>query len=411
MSEAAAKPKLVVIGNGMAGMHTVEHLLNAAPDLYDITVFGSEPLGNYNRMLLSPVLAGETRLADIMINNREWYGERNITLHSGKAVTMIDRVNRRVLASDGTSEAYDRLLVATGSSPILLPLPGKNLAGVITFRDMSDVDAMLEASAKYRNAVVIGGGLLGLEAANGLIKRGMRVTVVHLMDSLMERQLDPRAALLLKGTLEARGMAFKMPAQTAALLGGDRVTAVRFADGEEIAADLVVIAVGIRPNIELAKKAGLHCQRGIVVSDTMQSYDGRIYAVGECAEHRRQTYGLVAPLYDQARVCANHLAGLGRWRYQGSALSTKLKVSGIDVFSAGTFGHEAEHDEIVMEDTGRGIYKRIVLRGDKIVGAVLYGDTRDGAWYFDALRDGADVSAYRDNLAFGKASLASAMAQ
>lgn len=410
MSDAAAKPKLVVIGNGMAGMHTVEHLLDAAPDLYDITVFGSEPLGNYNRMLLSPVLAGETRLADIMINNREWYGERNITLHSGKAVTTIDRVNRRVLASDGTSEAYDRLLVATGSSPILLPLPGKNLAGVITFRDMSDVDAMLEASAKYRNAVVIGGGLLGLEAANGLIKRGMRVTVVHLMDSLMERQLDPRAALLLKGTLEARGMAFKMPAQTAALLGGDRVTAVRFADGEEIAADLVVIAVGIRPNIELAKKAGLHCQRGIVVSDTMQSYDGRIYAVGECAEHRRQTYGLVAPLYDQARVCANHLAGLGRWRYQGSALSTKLKVSGIDVFSAGIFGHEAEHDEIVMEDTGRGIYKRIVLRGDKIVGAVLYGDTRDGAWYFDALRDGADVSAYRDNLAFGKASLASAMA-
>ena len=411
MSEAVTRPKLVVIGNGMAGMHTVEHLLHAAPDLYDISVFGSEPLGNYNRMLLSPVLAGETRLAEIMINTPAWYAEHNITLHSGKTATMIDRVNRRVIASDGTSEPYDRLLVATGSSPILLPLPGKDLPGVITFRDMSDVDAMLAASEKYQNAVVIGGGLLGLEAANGLLKRGMKVTVVHLMDSLMERQLDPRAALLLKRTLEARGMAFKMPAQTAALLGEERVTAVRFADGKVIAADLVVMAVGIRPNIELAKRAGLHCQRGIVVSDTMQTYDGRIYAVGECAEHRKQTYGLVAPLYDQAKVCANHLAEQGRWRYQGSALSTKLKVSGIDVFSTGVFGNEAENDEIVMEDSGRGIYKRIVLQGNKIVGAVLYGDTKDGAWYFNALREGANVSAYRENLAFGKASLTPAMVQ
>ena len=406
MPENLQKPKLVVVGNGMAGMHTIEHLLAAAPDLYDITVFGAEPLGNYNRMMLSPVLAGETTLDAIMINGMDWYARHSITLHPGKAVAMIDRRSRCAIASDGTSAPYDRLLLATGSSPILLPLPGKDLPGVVTFRDIGDVDAMVAASATYSNAVVIGGGLLGLEAANGLARRGMKVTVVHLMDSLMERQLDARAAQLLKATLEERGMHFKMPMQTAALLGKDRVTGVRFADGEEIAADLVVMAVGIRPNIDLARKAGLHCQRGVVVSDTMQTYDGRIYAVGECAEHRKQTYGLVAPLFDQAKVCANHLAMLGRQAYQGSAISTKLKVSGIDLFSAGAFGGDAQTDEIVLEDSANGIYKRIVLRGDRIVGAVLYGDTRDGAWYFDALRDGADISGFRENLAFGAASLA-----
>ena len=405
MPKNLQKPNLVVVGNGMAGMRTIEHLLAAAPDLYDITVFGAEALGNYNRMMLSPVLAGETTLDAIMINGMDWYARHAITLHPGKVVAMIDRRTRCVIASDGTSAPYDRLLLATGSSPILLPLPGKDLPGVITFRDIGDVDAMVAASATYSHAVVIGGGLLGLEAANGLARRGMNVTVVHLMDSLMERQLDARAAQLLKATFEERGMRFKMPMQTVALLGEDRVTGVRFADGEEIAADLVVMAVGIRPNTELARKAGLHCQRGVVVSDTMQTYDGRIYAVGECAEHRRQTYGLVAPLFDQAKVCANHLAMLGKRFYQGSAVSTKLKVSGIDLFSAGTFGGDARTDEIVFEDSARGIYKRIVLRGDQIIGAVLYGDTRDGAWYFNALRDGADISAFRENLAFGAASL------
>ena len=397
------RQKLVVIGNGMAGMHTVEHLLEAAPDLYDITVFGAEPRGNYNRIMLSPVLAGETGLADIMINPEAWYAERGIALHSGRTVAMIDRASCKVHTADGLSVPYDRLLIATGSSPILLPLPGKDLEGVITFRDMGDVDAMVEASGRYKNAVVIGGGLLGLEAANGLIKRGMNVTVVHLLDCLMERQLDPKAAALLRETLEMRGMRFKMPAQTAEFLGQDRVTAVRFADGEVAPADLVVMAVGIRPNIGLAKQAGLHCQRGIVVSDTMQSYDGRIYAVGECAEHRSQTYGMVAPLFEQAKVCANHLAEQGRWRYQGSVYSTKLKVSGIDVFSAGLFAPALDSDEIVFEDSGRGIYKRLLLKDGKIIGAVLYGDTRDGAWYFNAMKSGIDISAARENLAFAPA--------
>src|SRR6185369_5839721 len=257
----------------------------------------------------------------------------------------------------------------------------------------------------YKNAVVIGGGLLGLEAANGLMKRGMNVTVVHLLDTLMERQLDQVAGGLLRKSLEERGMVFKMPAQTEAIIGEDRVTAVRFADGQKIPADLVVMAVGIRPNVELARKAGLHCERGIVVSDTMQTYDGRIYAVGECVQHRRQTYGLVAPLFDQAKVCANHLAMKGFATYDGSVVSTKLKVTGIDLFSAGDFAPGADKEEIVMQDASRGVYKRIILRDKKIVGAVLYGDTIDGPWYFQHLRDGTDVSAMRERLVFGAANL------
>ena len=328
MLEKVSKQKLVVIGNGMAGIRTVEALLERAPDLYDITVFGSEPYGNYNRILLSPVLAGEKTVDDIMLNTVQWYDDNDITLRKGETVTMIDRRTCEVVTEAGERVPYDRLLIATGSNPIMLPLPGKDLPGVIGFRDIYDVERMVEASTSHRNAVVIGGGLLGLEAANGLMKRGMNVTVVHLLDTLMERQLDPVAGGLLRKSLEERGMVFKMPAQTEAILGEDRVTGVRFGDGSELAADLVVMAVGIRPNFELAKKAGLHCERGIVVSDTMQTYDGRIYAVGECVQHRRQVYGLVAPLFEQAKVCANHLAMKGFATYDGSVVSTKLKVTG-----------------------------------------------------------------------------------
>ena len=401
MLERLKKQKLVVIGNGMAGMRTVELLLERAPDIYDITVFGSEPYGNYNRILLSPVLAGEKSVEQIMLNTLDWYESNNITLYSGETVAMIDRRTLEVVTDKGTRVPYDRLLVATGSHPIMLPLPGKDLPGVISFRDIYDVNRMVEASEKYKSAVVIGGGLLGLEAANGLMKRGMDVTVVHLVDTLMERQLDPIAGGLLKKSLEERGMKFKMPASTKAILGEDRVTGISFADGEEIAADLVVMAVGIRPNIDVAKKAGLHCERGIVVSDTMQTYDGRIYAVGECVQHRRQVYGLVAPLWDQAKVCANHLAMKGFATYNGSQVSTKLKVTGIDLFSAGDFAQGDDREEIVLQDAGRGVYKRIVLKDKKIIGAVLYGDTADGAWYFQHLRDGTDVSQMRDRLMFG----------
>jgi nitrite reductase (NADH) large subunit len=405
MLEKINKGKLVVIGNGMAGIRTVEVLLDRAPDLYDITVFGSEPYGNYNRILLSPVLAGEKTVNDIMLNTVQWYEDNGITLRKGEMIEMIDRRTCEVVTAEGARVPYDRLLIATGSNPIMLPLPGKDLPGVIGFRDILDVERMVQASTSYKNAVVIGGGLLGLEAANGLMKRGMNVTVVHLLDTLMERQLDQVAGGLLRKSLEERGMVFKMPAQTEAILGEDRVTAVRFADGEEIPADLVVMAVGIRPNIELARKAGLHCERGIVVSDTMQTYDGRIYAVGECVQHRRQTYGLVAPLFDQAKVCANHLAMKGFATYDGSVVSTKLKVTGIDLFSAGDFAPGADKEEIVMQDASRGVYKRIILRDKKIIGAVLYGDTIDGPWYFQHLRDGTDVSQMRERLVFGSANL------
>jgi nitrite reductase (NADH) large subunit len=405
MLEKVNKQKLVVIGNGMAGIRTVEVLLDRAPDLYDITVFGSEPYGNYNRILLSPVLAGEKTVNDIMLNTEQWYEDNGITLRKGEMIEMIDRRTCEVVTAEGARVPYDRLLIATGSNPIMLPLPGKDLPGVIGFRDIQDVERMVQASTNYKNAVVIGGGLLGLEAANGLMKRGMNVTVVHLLDTLMERQLDQVAGGLLRKSLEERGMVFKMPAQTEAILGEDRVTGVRFADGEEIPADLVVMAVGIRPNVELARKAGLYCERGIVVSDTMQTYDGRIYAVGECVQHRRQTYGLVAPLFDQAKVCANHLAMKGFATYDGSVVSTKLKVTGIDLFSAGDFAPGADKEEIVMQDASRGVYKRIILRDKKIIGAVLYGDTVDGPWYFQHLRDGTDVSHMRERLVFGAANL------
>jgi nitrite reductase (NADH) large subunit len=398
-----SKQKLILIGNGMAGVRTLEELLKRAPEHYDVAVFGAEPHPNYNRILLSPVLAGEKKLEDIIINDDAWYAERNITLHKGRKITGIDRRRRVVRTADGLEASYDRLLLATGSVPFMLPVPGKDLDGVIGFRDIRDVDLMLEASEKYRHAVVIGGGLLGLEAANGLKKRGMAVTVVHLLDTLMERQLDKPASSLLKRALEQTGLNFKLEAQTEALLGEGRVRAVRFKDGSEIPADLVVMAVGIRPNVELAKACGLHCERGILVSDTMQTFDPRIYAVGECVQHRGNLFGLVAPLFEQARVCADHLAGHGIARYQSSATSTKLKVTGIDLFSAGDFQGGEGSEELLFQDPARGVYKKLVVRDNRIRGAVLYGDTVDGAWYFQMMRDGTDISSFREHILFGEA--------
>ncbi len=402
------KEKLVLVGNGMAGVRALEELLKLAPDKYDITVFGAEPYGNYNRILLSPVLAGEKTIDQIMLNDKQWYIDNGITLHCGKEITKIDRVNRKVIAADGTEAAYDYLLLGTGSNPFIIPVPGHDLPGVVTFRDIRDVDLMLEASSKHKHAVVIGGGLLGLEAANGLMRQGMSVTVVHIGDVLMERQLDRESAAMLRKSLEERGMNFYMSAQTVAIIGEDRVRAVRFKDGSELYADIVVMAVGIRPNIELAKKSGIHCERGIVVNDTLQTYDPRVYAVGECVQHRGQAYGLVAPLFEQAKVCANHLAHLGYAIYQGSVTSTKLKVTGIDLFSAGDFTGNDSTEEIVMKDAARGMYKKIVLKDNRIQGAVMYGDTVDGAWYFQLMRDGTDISAFRDALMFGEAHLGDA---
>ena len=399
------KMKLVCVGNGMAGIRTIEELIKVAPDLYDITVFGSEPHPNYNRILLSPVLAGEQAFADIVLNGEDWYREKGIRLHLGRRIAKVDRRAREVIAEDGTVEPYDRLLLATGSNPFILPLPGVDLEGVLTYRDIHDTERMIEAAATRKAAVVIGGGLLGLEAANGLKRRGMDVTVVHLMPWLMERQLDKVAAGLLQKTLEDKGLRFKLGANTEQIVGEGRVSGVRLKGGEVLPADLVVMAVGIRPNVELAKAAGLHCDRGIVVNDTMQTFDPRIYAVGECVSHRGTAYGLVAPLFDMAKVCANHLAHLGIGRYTGSLTSTKLKVTGVDLFSAGDFSGGKDTEEIVLADPGAGVYKKLVLRDDKLVGAVLYGDTVDGAWYFKLLREGASVSAIRDRLMFGESNL------
>ncbi|MDA8127419.1 MAG: nitrite reductase large subunit NirB [Betaproteobacteria bacterium] len=402
--ERAHRMKLVMVGNGMAGVRTLEELLKLAPGLYDITVFGAEPHPNYNRILLSPVLAGEQTVDDIILNPTGWYADHAIRLHLGKKVVKIDRAARCVEAEDGTRAEYDRLLLATGSRPFVLPVPGADLAGVISFRDIADVDAMIRASSRYRHAVVVGGGLLGLEAANGLMKRGMDVTVVHLGPWLMERQLDEPAARLLQKSLEEKGMKFLLRKQTAGMIGGERgrVTAVRFKDGDTVPADLVVMAVGIRPSTELAESAGLHCNRGVVVNDTMQTFDPRIYAVGECAAHRGVAYGLVAPLFEQAKVCANHLAEHGIGRYPGSVTSTKLKVTGIDLFSAGDFTGGEGTESILYSDPIGGVYKKLVLKDDKLVGGVMIGDTADGAWYFALLRDGKNVSGLRDHLMFGQ---------
>jgi nitrite reductase (NADH) large subunit len=402
------KMKLVMVGNGMAGVRTLEELLKIAPDLYDITVFGAEPHPNYNRILLSPVLAGEQTVDEIVLNPLSWYAEHGITLHLGKKATTIDRVKRVVRAEDGTEAPYDRLLLATGSTPFILPVPGKDLAGVVAYRDIADTEAMIDAATKYKHAVVIGGGLLGLEAANGLMQRGMQVTVVHIMPWLMERQLDDVAGGLLQKSLEDRGIRFEIGAQTEALIPDrdGRVMAVRFKDGREIPADLVVMAAGIRPNTALAESAGLHCSRGIVVNDTLQTTtDPRIYAVGECAAHRGIAYGLVAPLFEQGKVCATHLGHFGIGRYTGSQTSTKLKVTGIDLFSAGDFMGGPGSEEIVLSDPYAGVYKKLVIRDDKLIGACLYGDTVDGSWYFKLVREGRKVGEIRDRLMFGESNL------
>lgn len=405
MSKSPVKPRLVLIGNGMAGVRTVEELLKIAPDHYDITIFGAEPHPNYNRILLSPVLAGEMQIKDIILNELAWYAENGIKLHTGKQVVKIDRVARKVIAGDGTEEAYDRLLIATGSTPFMLPIPGNDLPGVIGYRDIKDTDEMIDAATKHKHAVVIGGGLLGLEAANGLKLRGMDVTVVHLGPWLLERQLDEVAGRMLQKSLEDKGLKFLLQQQTEMLVQGEsgRVAAVRFKDGMQIPADLVVMAAGIRPNYALAEKSGIYCNRGIVVNDTMQTYDPKIYAVGECVSHRGIAYGLVAPLFEQAKVAANHLAGYGIGRYTGSVTSTKLKVTGIDLFSAGNFMGGEGIEEIVLNDPYGGVYKKLVIKDNKLVGGVMYGDTADGPWYFQLLKDGRDIHDIRDSLIFGQA--------
>ncbi len=403
------KKKLVMIGNGMAGMKAIEEIIDINPDLFDITVFGAERHPNYNRVLLSSVLAGEMTVEDIILNDEEWYRKNNITLHLGKPVVEIQRGYRKVVAADGTTAAYDCLVIATGSKPFILPLPGVDKEGVITFRDIYDCERMMEASVRYRKAAVIGGGLLGLEAAKGLVNLGMEVTVIHDRKTLMNMQLDEVAGEMLRESLEEQGMRFRTSTLTKRILGDERVRGLEFEDGSRLECDIVVMAVGIRPNKDLAEGARLFCNRGIVVNDYMQSItDPSVYAVGECVEHRGKTYGLVAPLFEQARILAYHITGQGLKTYTGSVVSTKLKVSGVDVFSAGDFEGNGSSDTVMYLDRKGGIYKKIVIKDERIIGAVLFGDTADGTRLFQMMQDGTDVSEQRSTLLFGNTMLGDA---
>ena len=399
-----ARERLIVIGNGMAGCRAVEEVLKRDPDRYEIVIFGAEPHVNYNRIMLSPVLAGEKKFQDIILNDEAWYADNGITLHTSCMVTSIDTVSRIVFACGGVVEKYDKLILATGSDAVRLPLPGANLNGVITFRDLADVESMVQAStAGGARAVSIGGGLLGLEAAYGLARRGMKATVVHLLDILMERQVDASASHLLTEALKERGVETILGGQSEEIVGCDgKVTALRLKDGRILPCDILVMAVGIRPSVQLAKTSNLGVGRGIIVDDTMRTSDPNVFAVGECAEHRGQCYGLVAPIWDMCRALADTLTS-GDGAYAGSVVSTRLKVSGVDVFSAGRFAGGEGCEDIVYRDAGRGVYKRIVLEKGKIAGAVLFGDAVDGSWYFDLMRAGADISELRETLVFGQA--------
>jgi nitrite reductase (NADH) large subunit len=396
------KPKLVIIGNGMAPGRMLEHLFELSPSAYNVTIFNAEPRVNYNRLMLSPVLSGEKTYEDIITHGDDWYALHAVTLHKGCKIEAIDQSAKTVTAANGTVAHYDKLVIATGSVPFIIPVPGHQLPGVVTYRDLDDVEKMLTAATPGAKAVVIGGGLLGLEAAAGLKMRGMDVTVVHLMPTLMERQLDPPAAHLLELEFEKRGISIRTKSNTHSILGKSKVTGVKLEDGTALPCDIVVMAVGIRPSIALAKAGGITVNRGIVVDDQMRTSDPDVFALGECAEHRGQIYGLVAPLYDMARTIAEVLVNQEA-AYGGSVMSTKLKVTGVDLYSGGDFAEAKDREEIVLRDASRGVYKRLVLKENRIIGVVLYGDTADGPWFFDKLKKGEDVSEQREMLIFGQA--------
>ncbi|EPA9175198.1 TPA: nitrite reductase small subunit NirD [Acinetobacter baumannii] len=398
------KLRLVLIGNGLAGMRCLEDLLDMAPDRYEVTVIGEEPWGNYNRIMLSPVLSGEKTIEDIMLHPPKWYDDKGINFIAGDKAVKIDRPRKVVYTEKGQTVDYDRLILATGSAPFIPPVQGVDLKGVLTFRDIYDVNTMIEYCGSKTNAVVIGGGLLGLEAAYGLKQRGMNVTVLHLMDRIMERQLDGRASQLLRHSIEQKGIQIITEANTEALIGDENghVKQIRLKDGTVLDADLVVFAVGIRPNIALAQSAGLRCNRGVLVNDTMQTFDPSIYAVGECIEHRGQTFGLVEPLWGQAFICATHLAEHGSLTFKAPTVPTQLKVSGVDVFSAGNFEPKDDYEDIILNDEKRQIYKRIIIQNDRVIGAVLFGDTEDGMWYAELIADQTPVSSFRNKLLFGR---------
>ncbi|WP_114389665.1 nitrite reductase large subunit NirB [Notoacmeibacter marinus] len=397
------KQKLVIIGNGMVPGRMLEHLFEVAPDAYDVTIFNAEPRVNYDRIMLSPVLSGCKTFDDIVIHGDGWYVEHGVMLYKGHRIAAIDRAAKTVTSEHGETVPYDKLVIATGSNPFIIPVPGHDLPGVLSYRDLDDVEAMLLAAQSREKAVVIGGGLLGLEAAAGLKERGMDVTVLHLMPTLMERQLDPSAGHLLRHELESRSIDIVTEAHSARILGDAKVTGVELKDGTVIDASLIVMAVGIQPNIALAQDAGLEVDRGIVCSPTMATSDPDIFAVGECVEVDGRVYGLVAPLYEMARVLAGHLSGDPSQRFNHAETPTRLKVTGIDLYSAGDFAEGDDREEIVLRDAAAGIYKRLILKDNRIIGVVLYGETADGSWFYDLMKKGTDISEMRDTLIFGPA--------
>ncbi len=394
--------KLVVIGAGMASGRLLEHLFDTDPDAFGVTLFNAEPRGNYNRLMLSPVLSGEKSYAEIVTHDDDWYAQNEVTCRFGERIEKIDLARKVVVSAEGETP-YDKLVIGTGSDPFIIPLPGHDLPGVISYRDLDDTNTMIEtASEPGARAVVIGGGLLGLEAAAGLRMRGMDVTVLHIAGHLMERQLDETAGYLLRRDLEARGIKVITQAHTQMIEGEGRVEMVRLADGTELPCDLVVMAVGIRPSADLAKDAGLDVGRAITVDAQMQTSDPHVYALGECVEFAGNIFGLVAPLYEQAKVLAKTLTNDAD-AFSVRELATKLKVTGCDLFSAGDFSEAEDREDIVFRDPARGIYKRLVLKDDRLIGAVMYGDTADGNWFFGLIKDGTDVSEMRDTLIFGPA--------
>lgn len=405
MSNESSRQRLVLIGNGMAGMRAIDEILARAPDRFAITIFGAEPQGDYDRIQLSPLLAGEKSFAGIMLHEADFYARNGLALYAGERIIRIDRDAKEVVSDNGRRTPYDTLIVATGALPVMLPVPGAALPGVVTFRTIADVEAMQRAATKGGAAVVIGGGLLGLEAAYGLRRLGMTVTVLHLMPHLMERQLDPVAGAMLKQDLARRGIEVLTNAASEAFLGANHVSAVQLSDGREIAADLVVMAVGIRPNIELARSSGLAVNRGIEIDDRLATSDPSIFAIGECVEHRGQIFGLVAPLYDMAQVLAERLCGAADALYRPSATATRLKVTGIDMFSAGDIYGDEDTEIVMFRDAARGIYKRLVMRNTKLVGTLLYGTAADGPAYLDLMHESCEIAEARETLMFAPADL------
>lgn len=403
-AQLPARSRLVVVGNGMAAMRTVEDLLALHPERYHITIISKEPHGSYNRILLSPVLAGEKTFDQIMLNRPEWYAEHGISLKAGVTVQAVNRARREVQLDNGEVLGYERLLLATGSNPFMIPLPNHQHPAVLSFRDIQDVENMLAQATHCQNVIVIGGGLLGLEGANGLNKRGIKVTVVHDTDYLLNRQLDAEAADLLKNFLQQQGVNFVLNAKTdhIALHDDGRLRGLAFKDGTMLDGQLIVMAVGVRPNVQLAKDMGLQVDKAIVVNDTLQTSDPRIYAVGECVQHRGALFGLVAPLFEQAKVCANHLAELGFARFSQKPTATTLKVTGVNLYSAGDFSG-IDSESVIYRDAPNSIYKRLFFKHEKLIGAVLYGDTQDGMAYFNLIQNATPVGAIRDQLMFGVA--------